>query len=169
MKSSLIITCFTILFLSCKSEKNDIKTEALSTKVEKIEMSDYENQLIDYRDVDVQFLENYKIKKFGLKKNDFENSYGFVLKLDKSTNESIVKNYSIGVKAYSQDIKKPLSFSLNPIATKIEDESYVVLNKKLPLDLKYFDSLRFIIYERKNWKNSGVLGEFYIKDVLLEN
>lgn len=167
MSKNIALILFVICFFSCKKKE----TTTPKTQTEKQmspSISKFENQLLDYRLEIGSFNVDYKFIKFGVKAND-NLSHSFVLKLHPETKNEVVESYSIGVRAYSSDLEKPISFDVNPKITIKDDDKYLVINKKIPVNIRYFDSVLMFIYEKNNWKNSGSLGMYKIQDILFED
>lgn len=92
----------------------------------------------------------------------------FVFKLNDSTTRETVEAYSLGLRAFDLTLEKPLSMSFNPTLEIIDGNKYVIVTRVINKN-KYFDSLNVYIYKRKDWKGSGSLGNFKIKDILFED
>ncbi len=155
--------------LSCKSDKNSSanKKDGLSElNVKDDEANAFEKTLIDYRDIDEQFLESFKVEGFGIQKKP-NNKIGFVFKLHPETLESTIIKYSLGIRIFDQTIIKPRTMSFNPELTKKGDSKYIIVERVID-DMSYFDSIIPYIYKRKDWKGSGELGRFIVRDILFE-
>ena len=57
--------------------------------------------------------------------------------------------------------------SFNPELTKKGDGKYIIVERVID-DMSYFDSIIPYIYKRKDWKGSGELGRFIVRDILFE-
>ena len=176
MKNIIIWFFFLATLMSCKSDKKNNKiieqvaeTEVVgqdnSKKVE-VKKSFFEEKLSDYRDLERQFVDNYKLDKFGsLKIND--SVFAFVFKLNKNTTAEMVKKYSIGLRGYSYEKGEPLKASFAPEIKTRNKENFLILPKNTN-GIKYFDSIEVYIYKRKDFKASGRIGTIKVKDILLE-
>lgn len=165
MKKVFYAILLLIIIVSCKDEKaknvgNEslIKEDAVSTTP-----SSFENELLDLREIKLQFTPEYKLKKFGLQKIN-DTVFNFVFQLDQSTKAETVEKYSIGVKGFDEKLEKPFRSSYNPILKTIEANNYIFLKSGLD-DIRYFDSLDVYIYKRKDWKGSGRLAGVKIRDI----
>jgi hypothetical protein len=159
----MVALCF-----SCKETGNNETTNVKKEDEAKVvKKSNFENSLLDYRTINSSFNEGYKFTNFGVKKNSNE-SFGFVLKLSPEVSSETVESYSVGFTGYSENLEKPFKFSSHPVITTKNDQNYVILNKKIPSNLRYFDSVELYIYKRKDWKSSGRIGGFKVFDILFE-
>jgi hypothetical protein len=162
-----------VFVTSCKSDKKVNQTdgsengsEAIIDKKETPKLSTFESKLIDLRNVDVQLTENIKVEKFGMQKVN-DSIFGFVFRLNNATSRDEIELYSFGIRGFSPELDKPYAASFAPQMTMKNEDKYVILTRKIE-NTRYFDSIDVYIYERKNWKKSGRLGEFVIRDILFE-
>ena len=176
MKNLIICFFFLATLMSCKSDKksNEVVEQPIETEVvekdnsKKVEAkkSYFEERLSDYREIERQFVDNYKVDKFGsLKVND--SVFAFVFKLNENTTADMVKKYSIGLRGYSNQKDEPLKASFAPEIKTRNNENFLILPKNTK-GIKYFDSVEFFIYKRKDFKTSGRIGTMKIRDILLE-
>lgn len=161
MKKASIILILLII-VSCKNEKDNSNQSNIKEQTT-VSAPSFEKQLLDFRDVNVQFTPEYKLKKFGLQKVN-DTVFNFVFQLDEVTTAETVEKYSIGVKGFDNELEKPFRSSYNPILKTIEQNNYIFLKSGLD-DIRYFDSLDVYIYKRKDWKGSGRLGGVKIRDI----
>jgi uncharacterized protein YxeA len=167
MSKYIVLIFFITFFISCRNKETTnslIQTKKQETSIE----SKFESQILDYRLEIGSFNSEYKFTKFGVKAND-DQTHSFVLKLSPKTNNSTVESYTIGIRAFSYDLDKPLSFDVNPKVTKKDGNIYLIITQKLPDNIRYFDSILMFIYERDNWKEFGTIGKYIIRDVLFED
>lgn len=164
-----IITLITLLS-SCKEEaKNDINRknkadDGINTSEQS--GSTYDDQLFDLRLVNKRFNEDLFVEEFGVDKVN-DSTYKLVLKLDPNTTHDAVLKYGIGVRGMNNiTYNNDLLGAYAPKLEEIDNNRYIRLRAVLP-NTQYFDSLNFYIYERKNWKGSGMLGSFWISDIML--
>ena len=154
-----------LLIVGCKTEKKEKTIEIVSTPIEKTE-SPFEKKLLDLRNVNKKFIDGFVVEKFGMQKIK-DSIYTFVFKLNDSINEQTLNKYSIGIKGFDSDLKKDYRSSFSPNLKIIEGNKYIVQRRKL-INIKHFDSIDVYIYERKNFKKSGRLGEIKIRNILFE-
>ena len=172
MKTNLVVSLFAVvLLMGCKADKKEDSVKVVdSNKEEPAQIEEknltFEDKLLDYRDVNRQFVEGYSVEKFGIQKIN-DSIFGLVFKLDNATTSSTVDAYSIGVKIFDLSLEKPMSSSFHPNIKEIEGSKYVVLPRKFT-KLDGMDSLDVYVYNRKNWKGSGRLGSFKIRDVVFK-
>ena len=170
MRRIVHIIALIILLSSCKEEaKNDINRKTKS--VDGIDISEqsgstYDDQLFDLRLVNKRLNEDLFVEEFGVDKVN-DSIYKLVLKLDSNTTNDDVLNYSIGVRGMNNTTyNNELLGAYAPMLEEIDNNRYIRLRAVLP-NTQYFDSLNFYIYARKNWKGSGMLGSFWIRDIML--
>jgi hypothetical protein len=172
MKKGFFVLLMAIAIIACKSDKKNetsIEQETIEdseVQVEKIDNT-FESKLLDLRDVKAQFGNDYKIEKFGVNKIN-DSIYGFVFKLDPNTTSETVKAYSIGVKCYDVNLKEPLRFSHSPELKNVDGNRYIELTQNLK-KITYLDSIEFYNYTRNDWKSSGRISTFKVRDVLFED
>ena len=166
MKKYILIS---LLVFSCKGDKKESNADQNLNQEQNIEneAKTFENSLIDLRDVDQEFIEGYKVSRFGVRKEN-DSTYFFALKLDENTTKEVVETYSVGARAFnSESEEKTLVRGYSPNLELRDNDKYLLL-KVLPTNWKYMDSIDFYIYARKDWKASGRLGGVKIRDVLIE-
>ena len=166
-----IYVCILIvsLIFNCKSGEKDNSTAievSENQSVSEPELNTFESQLLDFRNVDRSFNTQLKVTKFGVQKLN-DSTSNFVFKLDPATDIAIAESFSYGIKSFYYEAELPLKTSFSPKVRKIDGNKYIILRNKAK-DITYFDSLYVYIYERKNWKGSGELGNLKIKDILIE-
>jgi hypothetical protein len=171
MKKGFFVLLMAITFIACKSDKKNestIEQAPIEESEVQVEQTDntLEAKLLDLRDVKAQFGGDYKIEKFGVNKIN-DSIYGFVFKLDPNTTSETVKAYSIGVKCYDSNLKEPLRFSHSPEIKYVDGSQYIELTQNLK-KITYLDSIEFYNYTRNDWKSSGRIGTFKVRDVLFE-
>lgn len=170
MKKGLFILFMTITFIACKSDKNNENFEVNKTDTELVlpnsDTKNFEDSLLDYRDINESFLENYKVEKFGIQKTN-DSLIGFVFKLNDDTLNETVLAYSMAILIYDRTLEKPQHFSFNPKIKEIGNSKFIIENKVLN-NMTYFDSLDLYIYKRRDYKSSGKLGSFRIRDILFK-
>ncbi|WP_417619339.1 hypothetical protein [Oceanihabitans sediminis] len=170
MKKGLFILLLAIAVVACKSDKKEV-SETSDKEDELVESTiktnSFEDKLLDLRDVNLQFNENYKVEKFGIQKMN-DSLIGFVFELDKATAAETVKAYSVGIRVFDATLKESINFSFSPDIEEIEGRKYIIGKKHLN-NMTYFDSLSVYIYKRKDWKGSGRLGGFKLRDILFED
>lgn len=162
--SFIIITA--LLIFSCSKEKKKVEPEIQNSKQEEVIEKTFLNQLIDVRDVNRSFTDGYHVEKFGMQKVN-DSIYGFVFKLSDSVLPETVEKYSVGLTGFNSEKKENFKGSFNPIIDKIEGNKYVILKRKME-NYQHFDSIDVYIYARKNWKASGRIGSFKVRDILFE-
>lgn len=159
------------ILLSCNNNKKSEKTnnpqidDPKQTEIQKRELT-FEDRLLDVRDIKDRFNDDLIVDKFGMQKFN-DSIFAFVFKLDNQTKDEVVKRYSLGLKGYSHEQEQPFLSNFSPDLSNIEGGKYIVLKRKIK-NIRYFDSLDVYIYERKNWKKSGKLGDLMIHDILFE-
>ncbi|WP_431108151.1 hypothetical protein [Winogradskyella poriferorum] len=159
-----------IIITSCKSDtksKLNIKDDSVEDQMLDRQAKAFQKTLIDYRGINEQFTESYQIKGFGIQKNK-NNLIGFVFKLDSNSTESTVLKYSLGIRIYDRTLSGPRNMSFNPTITEKGSNKYIIVEKKID-DMTYFDSISVYIYKRKDWKGSGRLGGFMVRDILFKD
>lgn len=167
MKKTIYLIVLVFIVVNCKTEnKKAIEEKTTEDLVEIKTKSVFEDELLDVRDVNHELITGYTVEQFGMKKVN-DSIHAFVFKLDNNTTEQTVLAYSLGIRGFQED-KNVLEFSPAPFMKTIEQNKYLVLKRKLE-NIRYFDSIEVYIYERKNWKKSGKLGEYKIKDVVFED
>tara|TARA_R100001377_G_scaffold82768_1_gene63482 strand:- start:312 stop:833 length:522 start_codon:yes stop_codon:yes gene_type:complete len=169
MKKGIFILLIAITFIACKSDKNNENADVNETVSDstKPEAVSFEQSLLDYRDVNERFLDNYKVEKFGIQKTN-DSLIGFVFKLNDSTTNETVEAYSLGIRGFDRNLKKPLLMTFEPVLSEIDGSKYIIATKVVD-EVKYFDSISAYIYKRKDWKGSGNLGGFKVLDILLDD
>ena len=164
------LTIFILLLTSCKSDKNNETQqsgpiEVIVDSTNKAEAT-YEDKLLDFRPISKRFNEDFLVNDFGVDKIN-DSIYKLVLKLDPMTLNETVLKYSIGVRGVNNTThNNSLLGAYAPEVETIDEGKYIRLRAVLP-KTEYFDSLNFYIYERKNWQGAGMLGGFWIRDILL--
>lgn len=175
MNNGIFILLIAITFVACKSDKKNeninVIESSINTKdslvLEKTESEKFENNLIDYREIDKRFNEELIVDKFGIQiAND--STLAFIFRLNPSSIESAANNYSFAIKGFHNGNDKLFRGTYNPKVNNIGDAKYIQLWQEM-IEIKYFDSLQVYIYEKNNWKGSGSLGEIMIKDILIED
>lgn len=161
MIKKTLLLILSICFFCC--ENSNKKKE---TTKEKPNISNYESSLLDYRPINKHFTENYKVTDFGIDKQN-DSIIDFVFKVDNEVTNSTVEAYSLGIRVFDKTLDKPLNLSFNPTLQTIDNKSYIVLRKKIK-QMKYFDSIDVYIFKRKDWKGSGRIGGYIIRDILFE-
>ena len=162
MRRIVHIIALIALLSSCKDEAKtdngiDISEQSGPT---------YDDQLFDLRLVNKRFNEDLFVEEFGVDKVN-DSIYKLVLKLDSNTTRDAVLKYSLGVRGMNNTTyNNELLGAYAPLLEEIDNKKYIRLRAVLP-NTQYFDSLNFYIYARKNWKNSGMLGSFWIRDIML--
>ena len=170
MKNMFYVIFLLVTFVSCKSDSKKEKPSKMASEEQVTKTPEkvktYEDILLDLRPVNKNFNDDFVIEKFGVERIN-DSIYKLVLKLNPLTSNETVLKYSIGVKGVNNTThsNKLLAVS-SPEIEEIDENNYIKLRSVLP-NTQYFDSLYFYIYERKNWKGSGKLGGFWIRDVLL--
>ncbi|WP_370390331.1 hypothetical protein [uncultured Winogradskyella sp.] len=167
MKTNLLYVIIALLFASsCKDGKEkQVNSNAEDTNINKVE-STFEDQLLDLRDVNVQLNENYKIKKFGMLRHN-DSIFSFVFRLDDSVMQNEVTKYSIGIKGFNVSLEDPYNATFSPSIETRDNNKYLILRRKIG-KTSYFDSLEVYSYNRNDWKSSGRIASFKIRDVLFE-
>ncbi len=167
MKKGIFILLMVITFVACKSDKKNenLVNEDLELVKTDVEKENFEESLLDYRDINERFLDDYKVQKFGIQKKG-DSLISLVFKLNDSTTKETVEAYSLGVRGFDRTLKKPLLMTFEPVLSEIDGGKYIIATKVIE-DVKYFDSISAYIYKRKDWKGSGNLGGFKVKDILL--
>jgi len=155
------------LLTSCKNESKNKIDKVLDARNESDKpITSYDDQLFDLRLVKKRFNEDLFVEEFGVDMIN-DSIYKLVLKLDSNTNNDAVLKYSFGVRAMNNTThNNKLLGAYAPRLEEIDNNKYIRLRAVLP-DTQYFDSLNFYIYARKNWKGSGMLGSFWIRDIML--
>lgn len=169
MKKGLFILLLAISIVACKSDKNneDVNTNDAEKVKANTETENFENSLLDYRDINERFLDDYKVQKFGIQKKG-DSLISLVFKLNDSTTKETVEAYSLGVRGFDRILDKPILMTFEPDLSEINGGKYIIATKVID-NVKYFDSISVYIYKRQDWKGSGNLGGFKIKDILLED
>ena len=159
----IILTVIVLLVFGCNSEKKKSDIPEINTENSTKTLT-FQSELIDLRDVNLSFTEDYTVEKFGMQKLN-DSIYHFVLKLDQNVTNEVVEKYSIGFRGYydSENIQFPSS----PLLETKDDGKYIIVRRKVKVT-NYLDSLDMYIYDRKNWKGSGKLGQIRVKDILFE-
>lgn len=169
MKYSLSYFFLILLLFSCKNEEKSQNIEIQETKLEELEINNFEKSLLSLKDLNIKFNDSFRLRRFGAqKKND--SVYALILRLDENVTDQEVKKYSIGLRSYSFELKdsiNSLKKDFSPKVTTKQGAKYIILRQKIN-NIRYFDSIEAYIYKRKDWKNSGRLGTIVIKDILLE-
>src|SRR5690606_3284627 len=169
MKVKVFLFIITTFVFSCKSDKKDVikPEETNSENIETVKKPQYQDKLLDFREVNLQFNEDYKMKGFAMQKIN-DSVYAYVFELDNAVTPATVETYSIGTKAYSIDLKEPIKSSYSPNVETIDGKNYIIMRQKLT-KITYIDSVEAYIYQRNNWKASGRLGTLKVKDILLND
>ncbi|MGG5488430.1 hypothetical protein [Gaetbulibacter sp. PBL-D1] len=168
MKTKFYILSIALFcLLSCKSEKKEnTKKEINQSTEETPPPSAFESSLLDLRPIEKDLTSGYKVNKFGIQKEN-DSLIGFVFLLDNNATPETVEAFSMGIRAFDRTLEKPLNMSFNPEIEIIEGQKYVIA-KQILKSTNYFDSVDVFIYKRKDWKGSGRLGGFKIRDILFE-
>lgn len=172
MKKGIFILLMAIAFIACKSDKKNESGEANQPDPETVEIKveseseKFEKSLLDYREMAESYAVDFPVEGFGMQKFN-DSIFGFVFKVGNAVTTGVVEKYSIGLKGYHQKSDKPYAKSASPDLTTIGGNNYVIIKRKID-NIKYFDSLDTYIYTRANWKASGRIGGFKIKDILFE-
>ena len=155
------------LLTSCKNESKNKIDKVLDARNESDKpITSYDDQLFDLRLVKKRFNEDLFVEEFGVDMIN-DSIYKLVLKLDSNTANDAVLKYSFGVRGMNNTThNNKLLGAYAPRLEEIDNNKYIRLRAVLP-DTQYFDSLNFYIYARKNWKGSGMLGSFWIRDIML--
>ena len=168
MRRTVFLIAILASVLSCKTDNNKNKeTNENINSIEQTSKSTFEEALLDIREVNEKFNDQYKVEKFGIQKQG-DSLIGFVFKLNDSTSKETVEAYSLGIRVFDRTLEKPLEMSFNPFLKEIEGQKYVIATRIIT-ETKYFDSISAYIYKRKDWKGSGRLGGFKIRDILIED
>ena len=167
MKLKFLLFVMVIAFTACKSEPKKATEISVDKEIKKSEADLFDEQLIDVRSIDEEFVEGYKVQKFGIQKIK-DSIYEFVFRLDSLTTNTTVEAYSVGVRGFNAEEKEPFNASFSPNLKLIDEGKYIMLRRNIN-NLRYFDSIDVYIYERKNWKKSGRLGSIKIRDILFED
>src|SRR5690606_2407084 len=140
MKNGLFILLLAVSFVACKSDKknDNIQTENIDSETAD-ETENFENSLLDYRDINERFLDDYKVQKFGIQKTN-DSLIGFVFKLNDSTSSATVEAYSLGIRVFDRTLAEPLSMSFHPILKEIEGDKYIIVSRVIT-ETKYVDSI----------------------------
>tara|TARA_R110002012_G_scaffold283090_2_gene473165 strand:- start:113984 stop:114505 length:522 start_codon:yes stop_codon:yes gene_type:complete len=171
MKKGIFILFMAITFVACKSDKKEVN-ETVEEDVEQVLppaklINSFEDKLLDFRDVKLKFNDSYTVEKFGmLKQND--TVFSFVFKLGDDTEKLEVEKYSIGVVGYDSKVSDPFRASFNPELEIKDNKKYLILTREIG-ETRYFDSIDVYTYKRKDWKASGRLGGFKVRDILFED
>ena len=175
MKRIVILIFLSVFIIGCKTDKKQ-ESNTVSGPIEvpekkednklKTESEMFESGLIDYRDILNQFNEDIEVESFGVQfAND--STMAFVFRLNESVNNNEIDKYSFAIKGFYNDNSDIFRASFNPSVKEIGNAKFIKLWHKRN-NVKHFDSLQVYIYERNNWKNSGKLGGFTIRDVIME-
>jgi hypothetical protein len=157
-----------LILSACKNNTKEENTSSQSKTLETAKQpTTFEDNLIDLREINQQFLIGYKVEKFGVQKLN-DSIYEFVFKVDKNTTAETVNMYSVGIKAFDSYLDKPLLFSRSPELKSIEENKYIFIKNNFK-NIKYLDSIEAYIYARNNWKASGKLGAIKVKDIFFED
>lgn len=71
MKSTILLITILVSIFSCKTDKkNNIETNVNENSTEQITKSTFEKSLLDLREVNQKFNNQYKVEKFGIKKKE---------------------------------------------------------------------------------------------------
>ena len=156
MKKVLSIVLILMLFISCKNDNKGKKTTNKEPKeIEKEKQEErtktFMNDLIDYREIDRKFNQEYTLKSFGMNRIN-DSVYAYVFKLSDDTPKTTVESLSIGVKAYSDESEKPITSSYSPEIKTKDDGNYIIMPRNFQR-IKYLDSIEFYTYAR----NKGVV------------
>ena len=167
--STLVLTG---LLISCGNEKKNASetsgTEKDSLAAQELDAAvpKFESDLIDWREVDLNYNEEFGIQKFGMRRIN-DSVFAYVFRLKKDFNPDNILKYSIGIKAYLPDTEDFMRSSYSPEIQVIDNNSYLLMPHKFG-KIRYLDSIESYIYARNNWKASGRLGTIKIRDILFE-
>lgn len=155
--------------------KNDNKVESYNKSIyrevnvdsdtKNSEIDNFNPNSFELMELGENLASDLEIKKFGIKKiNDSISEFIFVLEENISA-ETVLK-YSVGVRAYSSNLERPLTSSFAPNLSMYQGENCIRLKKNLQ-GIEYIDSLDIYSYKRKNWKTSGRLGSIIVRDIII--
>ncbi|MGG5485937.1 hypothetical protein [Gaetbulibacter sp. PBL-D1] len=169
MTRKLIILIVLLAFFGCesynKNKSNNVSDSSAKQVVDK-KAKDFQETLIDYRKINEQFTDSYKVEGFGIQKRH-DSIIGLVFKLNENTTKETVLNYSVGFRIFDKTLLEPKNMSFSPDLIEIGQSKYIVMERVIK-DMTYFDSIWVYIYKRKDWKGSGRLGDFKVRDILFE-
>jgi hypothetical protein len=170
MKLKILLITFSVftIILSCKSDKQN-PTKPVTKNTED-KLNSFEESLLDYRKINVNFNPNYNLISFGVKKHN-DSIYSYVFGLNNEIKNEEVLAHSIGIKAYSHELLEDKEYINKGFAPQIEikeNKKFLILKQNFS-NIKYIDSLEAFIFTRKNYKASGKLGTVKVYDILLED
>tara|TARA_R110000850_G_scaffold104982_1_gene215733 strand:- start:195 stop:713 length:519 start_codon:yes stop_codon:yes gene_type:complete len=172
MRKGIFILLMAITSIACKSDKKNENGEESPSSSETVQMKveseseKFEKSLLDYREIAESYAPDFPVQGFGMQKFN-DSTFAFVFKVGNIVTNEVVEKYSIGLKGYHQNSDKPYTKSASPSLTTIGNNGYVIIKRKIE-NIKYFDSLETYSYTRDNWKASGKIGDFKLKDILFE-
>ena len=151
MKLKIVLLVLVIVSVSCKTESKKETETSVYTEIKKPKTDLFDDQLLDIRSIDQEFVIGYRVQKFGMQKIK-DSIYEFVFRLDNATSSTTVDAYSLGIRGFNADQKEPFTASFAPTLKLIDEGKYIMLRRNLIIYV-ILTALMFMFMNEKTGRN----------------